>query len=166
MKIKSMFLGSILFVIFGVVLPDSSVVAASAKHIAFDASTILPPQLLSAGYTKIEIPSASMNYGDGYSTDTSDFTVPRSGVYQFNANVSLDTGGQSCSAFILSLFLNGNELRRLSRTGQGGQFEIAGSGVVELAENDVVDVRVFHNCGSPIVVEAAGRAYFNGAFLF
>jgi hypothetical protein len=164
MKIKSTLLVSILIIAFSVMLPGTS--AEASERIAFDASAILPPQLLVPGYTKIEMQSVSLNYGGGYSSLTSDFTAPRSGVYQLNTNVSIDTGGQDCSAFILSLFLNGNELRRLSRTEFGHQFEMAGSGVVGLVEDDVVDIRLFHNCGSPVVVEAGGRAHFNGAFLF
>jgi len=135
-------------------------------ELAFDSESILPPQdLNSGGYTLILMPNVSLNDGNGYSGTTSQFTVPKEGVYQFNANVSLDSGGQNC-AFILSLFLNGNELRRLSRTGAGGQFELAGSTLVRLGLSDVVDIRVFHNCPNQVVVEANGKAYFSGVRLY
>lgn len=135
-------------------------------EISFDAQSVLPPQLLNPSeYTLILMPEISLNDGNGYSGTTSQFTVPIPGVYQFNANVSIDSGGENC-AFILSLFLNNNELRRLSRTGVGGQFELAGSTLIRLAKNDVVDIRVFHNCPDFVVVEAAGRAYFSGVGLY
>jgi hypothetical protein len=135
---------------------------AVASSISFDVQTALPPQLLYPGFTQIQMTTVSWNNGNGYSNATSQFTAPADGVYQLNASVSLDTGGQDCSAFILSLFLNGSELRRLSRTEWGHQFELSGSTAVKLNTNDVVDIRVFHNCSNPIVVEASGRAYFSG----
>jgi hypothetical protein len=144
-------------------LASSTAVAAPA--VAFDAASVLPPQLLSSGFSQVQMSSVFLNTGSGYSSITSRFTVPTTGVYQLNANVSLDTGGQDCSAFILSLFVNGYEYRRLSRSEWGHQFELAGSTLTQLSANDVVDVRVFHNCASPVVVEASGRAYFSGALL-
>jgi hypothetical protein len=166
MKIKSFLLIFLIIAAIGVALTGPSGADRAPRRIAFDAQSILPPQLLEVGYTQIEMPYVSMNYGEGYSGATSCFTAPRSGVYQFNANVSVDTGGQDCSAFILSLFLNGNEHRRLSRTEWGHQFEMAGSGLLALSKNEIVDIWVFHNCPSPVVVEANGKAYFNGAFLY
>lgn len=139
--------------------------ALAAPAVSFDVQSVLPPQLLSAGYSRISMPVILLNTGNGYSSGTSRFTAPLAGVYQLNANVSLDTGGQDCSAFILALFLNGNEYRRLSRLEWGHQFELAGSTLMRLAAGDVVDVRVYHNCVNQVVVEASGRAYFSGALL-
>jgi len=111
------------------------------------------------------MPNAALNNGNGYSNTTSQFTAPKAGLYQFNTSVSLDAGGQVCSPFILSLFLNGNEFQRLSRTESGNQFELTGSALVLLAPNDVIDVRIFHTCTNWVFVEAAGGAYFSGAII-
>lgn len=141
-------------------------VKKSSEKVAFDAQSVLPPQSLPSGFTLIELPEISFNYGSGYSESMSQFNAPFDGIYQFNANVSLDTGGQSCPAFILSLFLNGNEFRRLARSQQGGQFELSGSTLMKVHKGDVVDIRVYHTCANPIVVEANGKAYFSGIRLY
>ena len=166
MKIKEFLLVSLVIAASSTLLMAlSSSRALAQTRITFDAQSFLPPQILYSGYTRIEMPDVTLNDGEGYSDIHSNFTAPKSGVYQFNANVSIDTDGQDCSAFILSLFLNGNEHRRLTRSERGHQFEMAGSGLLPLSEQDIVDIRVFHNCANPVVVEAAGRAYFNGALL-
>ena len=146
-------------------LPILSYADTVVSKVSFDAQSVRPPQSLNPGYTQIVMPNVSLNDGNGYSDTASQFKIPKAGVYQFNANVSLDTGGQDCSAFILSLFLNGNEFERLSRTGGGQQFELAGSTLVQLALNDVIDIRIYHNCTNLVVVEAAGGAHFSGTLI-
>jgi C1q domain len=151
--------------ILGAVSLFISGTALAAPIVAFDAYSALPPQSLNPGFSQVLMPSILLNTGNRYSNTTSRFTAPYAGVYQFNANVSIDTGGQDCSAFILSVFVNGNEYRRLSRTGGGHQFELSGSTLTRLNAADTVDIRIYHNCALPIVVEADGKAYFNGAIL-
>ncbi len=145
-------------------LPGTLLAAGATMTLAFEAQSVLPPQILSPGYTKIETPDVLLNFGEGYSGDTSEFIAPGLGALQFNANVSIDAGGQDCGAYILSLYLNGNEVRRLSRMEGGSQFQLSGSGLILLNPADSVDIRVFHNCGSAVVVEGAGGAFFNGGF--
>jgi hypothetical protein len=169
MKILRSTLVVLLVSALGITVSIQSYAAGLPTKVSFDVQSVLPSQWLNPGYTLVMMPNILLNDGTGYSGTTSQFKVPNSGVYQFNANVSIDTGGQDCSAFILSLFLNGNEFRRLSRT-QGGpnthQFELTGSILVRLALNDVVDIRIFNNCTNGVFVEADGRAYFSGVRLY
>lgn len=166
MKSKLFIITVIAAVTIGLVIPSSSAIAAAVKRIAFDATSIWPPQVLYPGYTKIEMPSTYLNLGEGYSIDTSEFTAGRAGIYQFNAQVSIDRGFEDCSNFSLLLFLNGQELRRLAGTDWGSKFVMSGSGILALEDGDIVDVRVYHDCGGTVEVEADGGANFNGAYVF
>jgi hypothetical protein len=47
-----------------------------------------------------------------------------------------------------------------------GQFQLSGSTVFKLTIGTVVDIRVFHDCATDIVIEPDGAAFFNGASFF
>lgn len=95
MKILKYVLIALLVGAMSETLPILSYADTEVPAVSFDVQSVLPPQALNQGYTQIVMPSVFLNDGGGYSDITSQFTIPKAGVYQFNANVSLDTGGQT-----------------------------------------------------------------------
>jgi hypothetical protein len=125
----------------------------------FSASRATSQSIPSSASTTIVFDTEQYDTSNNYNNATGVFTAPVAGFYHFDTGVSV--AATSTSTMYISIFKNGTEFRRGSRTTSGFTADLTMSADLQLAASDTVDVRVLTTVAFSTEALAPNN-YFNG----